>query len=47
MGLTGLTLTAEYRCPGTREPRLDASVRNTATGAISRGKIEPENIEIV
>ena len=42
LGVTGLSLTAEYRFMGTLEPRLDASVRNTATGPTVRGKIEPE-----
>jgi OOP family OmpA-OmpF porin len=44
LGVTGLSLTAEYRFMGTLEPRLDASVRNNVTGATSRGKIEPENM---
>jgi len=44
LGVTGLTLTAEYRFMGTLEPRMEASIRNNVTGVTSRGKVEPENM---
>ena len=43
LGVTGLTLTAEYRFFGTLRPELTATLRNPVTNAVSRGTIEPQN----
>ncbi|MBX9702450.1 MAG: OmpA family protein [Acetobacteraceae bacterium] len=43
LGVTGLTLTAEYRFFGTLQPDLNATIRNPVTNAVSRGTIEPQN----
>ena len=43
LGVTGLTLTAEYRFFGTLEPELRATLRNPVTNAVFRGNVEPQN----
>jgi outer membrane protein OmpA-like peptidoglycan-associated protein len=44
LGVTGLTLTAEYRFFGTLQPELSASVLNpTNTRLVSSGKVEADN----
>jgi outer membrane protein OmpA-like peptidoglycan-associated protein len=42
LGVTGLTLTAEYRYLGTLEPRLETSIRNNVTRVTTVGKVEPD-----
>ena len=43
LGVTGLTLTAEYRFLGTLQPRLQATEINNVNGRSVGGKVEPEN----
>ncbi|MDN3566264.1 OmpA family protein [Paeniroseomonas aquatica] len=44
LGVTGLTLTAEYRFLGTLQPELDANIRSPVNNQVIRGgKIEADN----
>ncbi|MBV1798025.1 OmpA family protein [Siccirubricoccus sp. G192] len=43
LGVTGLSLTAEYRFFGTVEPSINAQIRNAANVVVSSGKVEPDN----
>ena len=44
LGVTGLTLTAEYRFFGTLQPNLDSTLRNPITNVVvAGGKLSPDN----